>query len=193
MYYPKEPIIFDNFLEEEYFNKLKNMVCSTNYSFPWFYGPYYIGSEDWKEEVTAGKTFDEDDPLSNFFTHYFYNKNIPQSPFYEVMLEFLKTLNQNTDFKMNSLVRMRANYFQNYRDGIIHEYDMHTDASFSHTSAILSLNTCDGYTGIENKDGTITKIPSVANQVLLFDAGKRHCSSTTTDAKARFNIIVNYL
>ena len=193
MNYPKEPTIFNNFLEEEYFNKLKDMVCSTNNSFPWFYGHYYIGSQGWKDEVEAGKTFDKNDPLSSFFSHFFYSNDIPQSPHFENLYELLKTLYHKTDFKMNSLFRARANYFQNYRDGTIHEYSMHTDAPFSHTAAILSLNTCDGYTGIENKDGTITKIPSVANQVLLFDAGNRHCSSTTTNAKARFNIIVNYL
>ena len=31
------------------------------------------------------------------------------------------------------------------------------------------------------------------NRAIFFDAGKMHCSTTTTDAQARFNIIVNYL
>ena len=66
---------------------------------------------------------------------------------------------------------------------------MHTDMEFSHTAAVLSLNTCDGYTKLA--DGT--KVDSVENRIIFFDAGKAHCSTTTTNAKARFNIIVNYL
>ena len=50
------------------------------------------------------------------------------------------------------------------------------------------MNTCDGYTKL--KDGT--KIDSVANRVLLFDPSKEHCSTTTTNVPARFNININY-
>ena len=60
---------------------------------------------------------------------------------------------------------------------------------FSHSAALFSLNTCDGYTKL--KDGT--KINSVANRVLLFDAGEEHCSTTTTDDFTRVNININYL
>ena len=66
---------------------------------------------------------------------------------------------------------------------------MHKDYSFSHSGAILSLNTCDGYTKL--KDGT--KIDSVANRVLLFDASEEHCSTTTTNVSARINININYI
>jgi uncharacterized protein (DUF1786 family) len=66
---------------------------------------------------------------------------------------------------------------------------MHTDKNFSHTAALLSLNTCDGYTKFA--DGT--KVDSIANRVVLFDAGENHCSTTTTNEKARINLIVNYL
>ena len=37
-----------------------------------------------------------------------------------------------------------------------------------------------------------TKIKSVANRALLFDPFEFHSSTTTTDAKARFNMNVNY-
>ena len=58
---------------------------------------------------------------------------------------------------------------------------MHVDMNYSHSGAILSLNTCDGYTKL--KDGT--KIDSVANRILLFDASEEHCSTTTTNVPAR--------
>ena len=65
---------------------------------------------------------------------------------------------------------------------------MHIDYPFPHKGAILSLNTCNGYTKLE--DGT--KVDSVANRILLFDASTPHCSTTTSDTTARFNININY-
>ena len=66
---------------------------------------------------------------------------------------------------------------------------MHIDYRFKHSAAILSLNTCDGYTKL--MDGT--KIDSVANRMLLFDASEKHCSTTTTNVQARMNININYM
>ena len=66
---------------------------------------------------------------------------------------------------------------------------MHFDYPFSHSSALLSLNTCDGYTKL--KDGT--KIDSIANRILLFDPSEEHCSTTTTNIFARINININYI
>ena len=82
---------------------------------------------------------------------------------------------------------MRANFWANTKT--LHEYDMHVDFKFPHTAALLSLNTCDGYTKVA--DGT--KIDSVANRLVLFNAGEDHAGSTTTNVKARFTLIINYL
>ena len=41
------------------------------------------------------------------------------------------------------------------------------------------------------EDGT--KVESIANRMLIFDASQKHCASTTTSKFARVNIIVNYL
>ena len=54
---------------------------------------------------------------------------------------------------------------------------------------ILYINDNDGYTRLE--DGT--KIKSVANRGLYFDASRKHNSTTCTDAAARFNINFNYI
>ena len=68
------------------------------------------------------------------------------------------------------------------------EHGIHIDYSFPHKAGILSINTCDGYTKLE--DGT--KIDSVANRMLLFDASNPHNSSTTTNQPVRVNININY-
>ena len=90
-------------------------------------------------------------------------------------------------YGMRCLIKIRVNYFPN--TNTLHEYIPHTDCPFSHTAALLSLNTCDGYTKLV--DGT--KIDSVANRVLFLDAGEEHNGTTTTNANARFNLVVNYL
>ena len=85
------------------------------------------------------------------------------------------------------MLRVKVNLYPNTE--ILHEHAMHVDTDFPHSGAILSLNTCDGYTKLE--DGT--KIDSVANRILLFDASEKHCSTTTTNVPARMNININYI
>ena len=65
---------------------------------------------------------------------------------------------------------------------------MHVDYPYSHKAAIFYINTCDGYTKLE--DGT--KIDSVANRMLLFDASKPHTPSDCTNQSVRVNINFNY-
>ena len=112
--------------------------------------------------------------------HIFYDNNLPCSKHFEKLLELLDAL------EVNALIRAKANLYPNTQKLIEHE--VHNDYEFSHRGAILYLNTCDGYTKLE--DGT--KVDSIANRVLIFDASTKHCSTTTTNAKARFNINLNY-
>ena len=88
---------------------------------------------------------------------------------------------------MKCLIRIKANLYPNTER--LHEHPMHSDFPFPHSGALLSLNTCDGYTKL--KDGT--KIDSVANRILLFDPNEEHCSTTTTNVSARINININYI
>jgi hypothetical protein len=86
----------------------------------------------------------------------------------------------------NALLRIKCNLYPWSQQ--LKEHSSHEDYPFEHTGALFSLNTCDGYTKLS--DGT--KVSSVANRMLLFNAGLKHCSTTTTNAKARFNINFNY-
>ena len=169
--------VIDNYLDEEYFDSLVAYVTDKektgNFIMPWFF-----------VSNIAHRNINEDNKLF-YMIHMFYDGNVPVSPFYDKIIPLLEKL------EANSLIRVKANLYPNTE--ILHEHPTHTDYEFSHTAAVLSLNTCDGYTGIEDEDGQITKVDSVANRVVLYDAGKNHCSSTTSDANARFNIIVNFL
>ena len=135
---------------------------------PWFFG----SNISYKNEV-KNNIF--------FMTHMFYAENVPRSSLYENLIPLLEKLDTKC------LIRIKANLYPNTHT--LHEHPMHVDYDFSHSGALLSLNTCDGYTKL--KDGT--KIDSVANRMLLFDPSEEHCSTTTTNVSARFNLNINYM
>ena len=157
-------IVKDNFLDQIDFKNLKNMVMGE--TFPWYFKDYV--SYDGKQEVHF------------FWSHMFLHHHFTISPHVKFLNPLLKKL------KIKALIRVKANLYAN--QGKIIEHADHTDFSFKHEGAILSLNTCDGFTVL--KDGT--KIQSVANRILLFDPSQPHHSSTCTDAKIRCNININY-
>ena len=115
-----------------------------------------------------------------YLAHLVYD-HIPLSPLFNPIMSYC---NELLDIK--SLIRIKINLYPNTE--IVKEHGMHTDYDFSHKAAILYINTCDGYTKLE--DGT--KIESVANRMLLFDGSKLHTPSTCTDQSVRMNINFNY-
>ena len=176
--------VIDNFLDKEYFDNLVTRFTDKektgNIVMPW-----YFASNIAYDKVVEDKIF--------FFCHMFYSNNVPQSPLYNELLPLLDKL------EMKCLIRIKGNLYPNTHK--LHEHPMHVDfpmympkieygvTDASHSAAILSLNTCDGYTKL--KDGT--KIDSVANRLLLFDSSEEHCSTTTTNVPARINININYI
>jgi len=154
--------IIKNFLPEEEFNNLKNTL--TGGEFPYYFQDSVATFEDTKHF---------------YFIHELYNDHLPQSHCFNIILPFLKKLN------MSSLVRAKVNCFP--RSEKLIKYGKHSDQKFSLNGAILSLNTCNGGTYVEDEF-----IPSIANQLLLFDSGIPHQSTNCTDEKCRFNINVNY-
>ncbi len=199
-----QPKILDNFLDKKYFNELYELICGYGAGgpgrfakFEWFYGADVVskGSDTigggWAGELQT--TADDDSTAKDnvsllyLLTNLIYVEGVPRSQHYNAILPFIEKIKTIEGEEFKSLLRIRANFFGNTHT--LHEHPMHTDYAFPHTAALLSLNTCDGYTKLA--DGT--KIDSVANRLVLFDAGEDHCSTTTTNAKARFNLIVNYL
>ena len=164
--------VIDNFLDEEYFDSLVTLFTDKdkrgNFKMPWFFQ-----SSISYDNVVEDNLF--------YMTHMFYDMNVPTSPRYDKLIPLLEKL------EAVFLKRIKANLYPNTK--ILHENPMHEDYKFCHSAAILSLNTCDGYTKL--KDGT--KIDSVANRMLLFDPNEEHCSTTTTNVLARFNININYI
>ena len=158
--------VIDNFLPEEDFNLIKNTI--------------YAGDFEWYHfDDIANK----DNVIDNYYyqVHLIYNQWRPNSHHYDLFLN--KILNK---MDIKSLIRVKINLFPN--QGKFIEHPMHTDYDWEHKGALLSINSCDGYTKLE--DGT--KIDSVANRMLFFDSSKPHCSTNTTNNSRRVNINFNY-
>jgi len=169
--------VIDNFLDEEYFNSLVTLFTdkdTTGFILPWYLCQNVTFSEN------SGKG---DQPLSKLFymIHLIYNENVQTSNHYPQLVPLVEKLG------IKCLLRIKANLYPNTE--ILHEHQFHTDYDYLQSAAILSLNTCDGYTKF--KDGT--KINSVANRMLIFDGVEEHCSTTTTNVFARINININYI
>ncbi len=159
--------VIPNFLPEDYFAGIeKSLVWN-----PCF--PYYL-----LDKCNSSQT----DESQWMMCHTGYLEDTARSDLYTGMLDALKLL---PDF--HTLIRLKANFYPQTTELV--EHARHVDYDFPHNGAILGLNTCDGFTRLE--DGT--KVPSVRNQLLLFDGHKMHNSTTTTNAKGRFNVSINYL
>ena len=167
----------DNILPNDVFENIRlavlpsykevNETSIENTKITWTYNPKInnVKDKDWK--------------LFYMF-HVPYHNTILCSSFslFEPVLKYLE---------IRSLIRIKCNLYPNTET--IKEHGMHTDYPFPHKSAILYINTCDGYTKFE--DGT--KIDSVANRMLVFEGETLHTSSSTTDQVVRCNINFNYV
>jgi len=159
-------VIHDNYLNEGDHKNLKKLMMKE--TFPWSF------------KDTVASPFDKD-KLHFYWTHIFFTQSSGiTSPFFNMLLPILNKL------EVKALIRVKANLYSN--QGKIIEHKKHFDFVFEHKGALFSLNTCNGFTTLN--DGT--KIKSVGNRILLFDPSIPHHSSTCTDENIRVNININY-
>ena len=168
--------VIDNFLPQQEFEIIRSTLMELDpiHDFEqiirWTYSPIVANmnddvSENWKYFYMIHFVF-----FDSQFMSIFGKKLIP-------ILRKLET---------KAIMRIKCNLYPNSEK--VHEHEMHVDYPYSHKGAIFSVNTCNGYTKLE--DGT--KIDSVANRILLFDPSKPHGSTTTSDTTVRVNINFNY-
>ena len=142
-----------------------------------------IVSVPWKYNSTvAGHEWDDPEDWRSFHMSYIvYDlEHKIESRLYEYFKPILDKI------EGEKLIRIKCNLFPNTEK--VHEHAWHTDLKKSHKTALLSINTCDGYTTLEYG----TKIDSVANRLLKFDGGLMHKSSTTSNQTVRINVNVTY-
>ena len=186
--------IIDNVLPLDKFDKLQKILLpqgspDQSLSVPWCYSSCIVANPNEKEMthtlfkekgISDTELADEDWRLFGLSHMVYAHKIISPNFFHEI----ISTVGKSLDIK--ALMRIKLNMYQNTET--IKEHGMHIDYDFSHKAAIYSVNTCDGYTKL--KDGT--KIDSIANRLLLFDASLPHTSSTTANQTVRVNINFNY-
>tara|TARA_R110000851_G_scaffold4425_2_gene17998 strand:+ start:641 stop:1123 length:483 start_codon:yes stop_codon:yes gene_type:complete len=156
--------IIKNFLEPKIFKQMQELVFSSK--FPYFY------------VSRVGSVTDKSDFM---FTHILFLDNKQNSEYYNNLVSpILGRLN------FNYLWRAKLNCYTK-KEKFVYT-DLHTDFKEPHTVALFSLNTCNGFTYFED---TKEKVPSIENQVCIFDGNRRHCSVSQTDTDLRINININ--
>ena len=115
------------------------------------------------------------------FTHGMYSRGQPTSNKFSYILPLLDKL------KAAAIIKIKANLNTKTQEIIEHGY--HVDHPYSSgKTAILYLNTCNGYTAFE--DGTI--VNSVKNRIVIFDSSIKHTGTTVTDLERRVVLNINY-
>lgn len=171
--------VIDNFLSEEEFYKIKNLIVYSN-SFPFYISNTVSFPESSAESSKENRYWD------SYIAHMIYEDNVPCSDSYNLFDNIF--LNKFKEMKIiRSLLRIKVNYYPATEE--VKEHHQHVDSDFESTGAIYSLNTCDGFTRLY--DGT--KIESIQNRIVFFDASKPHNSSTTSNSKGRYNINFNFI
>ena len=159
--------INDNFLDEKDFYPLHSTLFSE--TFPM----YYIS------KVATEK----DNALGSYYmvhTMYEYPKGW-LSGYKELLQPLLDRL------KVKSLVKVKVNFYPRTDKLLLH--GLLRDNDFECKSALLFVNSNDGYTYLKKED---MKVESVANRVLHFNSFFEHHSTTCTNQNLRCTINVNY-
>ena len=155
-------VVKENFIEDlDLFKDMKNTILDI----PYFY------------KQSIGNWSDTED--FNFM-HMLYENNEQKSMQFNALL--MPLLSRLT---FNYLLRAKVNFYTKKSKFI--KTAFHVDSEEPHQVALYSLNTNNGYTEFE--DGT--KIPSVENQMIIFDGALKHCSASPTDTNIRVNININ--
>jgi hypothetical protein len=155
--------VIDNFIEKDKFLNLKNTLISED--LPWFFRKNMTQNDNW------------------FFAHCFYKYGCPQS---NCFVEFISPI--LTKLKCKAIIEVRANLM--LKKETCYNSTFHTDHDFNCFTAILYINTNNGFTILDEKEKI--KIESVENRMLIFDSKIKHSAFSQTDAERRIVINFNY-
>jgi len=159
--------IYKNFLEKDFFYKLKETILDLD--FPWRFRPNMTPTDKDKEE-------------SFYFTFSFFNNlQINSNLYCDYILPILKKI------KCIAPIEVRAN--MTLKKDIVSGW--HMDRKFLCKTAILYLNTCNGGTELKIKNKT-KFIPSEENKIIIFDSNILHRGIVQNDVKRRIFLNFNY-
>ena len=162
--------IIDNFLEQDFFNFLKDTI--TDQDFPWRRRP----------RMTVGPGSEVD---NGYFTYNFFNDFKSSSELYDpLIIPIMKQLNAK------ALIQARANLMLKELF-INHASNYHTDNLTGNFTAILNLTNCDGGTHLMGDNKEIF-VKSQENRILIFNPKILHRSVRNNNSMVRYYINLNY-
>jgi len=183
--------IEDNFLDQEKFNKLQNVIMGEN--MPWSYTDGIV-APSWHPLGEKGKFqfchvfYREDFPSKTFTLDYARTTRIPNVPSITILEPILNRINSISIWRIKTNLLTRTS---NIIENAFH-IDMFSNMSEEKlkqwTTSIFYVNTNNGYTEFE--DGT--KVESVANRFVSFPANLKHRGTSCTDENTRIVINFNY-
>jgi hypothetical protein len=164
--------VVDNFLSEESFNKLMEMVSSDH--FPWYYCDHSVMLNDKCPQ----------------FTHLSYGEDEPKSNTWQGCYAAIAALDPLAVFRVKFNCTPRT---PEIVEKPIHWdwFDQRMQRHKTHQSlkaCVLYLNTCDGYTYFETGE----KVESVANRAVIFPVSLGHAGTSTTNADVRLIMNINF-
>ena len=160
--------IIDNFLPEEEFKVIQQYL--TNDSFTWHLMPSIANKKQGLDQYQ--------------FVHTFFDLS---KPYLQNYSNFLTPIFSKLQAKY--ILRVKANLRPRTTQGVLSDY--HVDMSLNQQTAIYYINTNNGYTKFQQND--FDDVPSVANRLLTFSGGLKHCGASATDSNYRILLNINYI
>ena len=156
--------VIDNFLNEDIFKKITNIILETK--FPWNF-------VNGKSEINDGDFQ---------FTHLFVDDGGQiVSPYYKIILPIIKKIEPKSTY------RVKANLTTKKEKN--NKSLMHTDTKLENIkTAVFYCNNNNGSTLFQNGK----KVLSKANRIVIFDGHQKHCGVDCTDENIRVVINFNY-
>ncbi|AIX36790.1 hypothetical protein Syn7803US79_154 [Synechococcus phage ACG-2014a] len=169
--------VFQNFLPDEDFKSIQNLVNGPD--FPWF----------WNDSVTALGSTDD----IGQFTHTLYTPNNGvQSNLYgqfKSILEKLLLTDDSGDNFMGLLYRAKLNLNPRQSTNVMIG-DYHIDFTVPCQTALYYFNTNNGYTAFEDVNDVIY---NEENTMVIFPSHIKHVGHSCTDAAFRTVLNLNYI
>ena len=168
--------IVDNFLEEEEFRKIQDLMLGS--WFPWFFNDGIVSLNEKNFNVENGV-----DIFDFQFTHTFFREGEIVSDSFVHIQKAVEKLNPR------KVLRIKSNLLTPTPEHIQTRFHTDIEDTAGIKTGILYLNTNNGFTIFE--DGT--RIPSIENRFVLFDAEVLHAGTTCTNQKSRCLINFNFI
>ena len=162
-------IVIDEFIRKETFPQVQDIFLNDkNFYWSW-------------SNVVDDNTCDEID--NHQFFHMFYYEHSPVSKYWSYVVPILRKLDAKAIYSVKANCNVRT---QNI---VRHGFHVDVPTNYDSKTAILYINTNNGYTEFENGE----RVESVANRLVLFDSELKHTGTTCTDQQRRVVLNLNYI